>query len=224
MKSENRAGSPNEREALSRRSFLKGAGGAAAGSMFARGVAEAEQAATAEAQETGVPTLEGTAKITLSINGESRTLDVEPRTTLLSALRHRVEPALTGTKEVCDNGNCGACTVLVDGRPVYSCLQLACLSEGKEITTVEGLGSPDNMSDVQAAFCEKDGLMCGFCTPGFVVASTACLERHSDADLETIREQLAGNLCRCGTYPKIFEAVEAVRDARRAAGSQEGGR
>lgn len=219
MKSENRTGSPDERESLSRRSFLKGAGGAAAGSMFARGIAEAEQVAEAEPEQADAPTLEGNLEVTLQINGEDRVVQVEPRTTLLSALRHRLDPALTGAKQVCDNGNCGACTVMFDGRPVYSCMQLACLSEGKQITTVEGLGSPDAMSDVQAAFCEKDALMCGFCTPGFVVASTACLDRYSDADLDTIREQLAGNLCRCGTYPHIFEALESVRESRRAAGA-----
>ena len=202
---------------------MKGAGGAAAGSLFAKGVAEAQQA-EASPERADAP-LSGTAEITLSINGEQRTVSVEPRTTLLSALRHRLEPALTGAKEVCDNGNCGACTVLVDGRPRYACLQLAVTLVGHEITTVEGLGSPEAMSPVQEAFCEHDASMCGFCTPGFVVASTACLAKHPSADLETIKDELGGNLCRCGTYPHVFSAVEAARDAAgETSGSGEGGR
>ncbi len=214
-----------ERSALSRRSFLKGAGGAAAGSMFAQGLAQAQAEERAQASQNGaadgdggVETLAGEIEVELTINGAQQSVRVEPRTTLLSALRHRTSPPLTGTKEVCDNGNCGACTVLIDSKPAYACMQLACTLEGRSITTVEGLGSPTAMSDIQAAFCEKDGLMCGFCTPGFIVASSACLERYSDADLQTIRAQLSGNLCRCGTYPHIFDAVEAVRTARAQGG------
>jgi xanthine dehydrogenase YagT iron-sulfur-binding subunit len=157
--------------------------------------------------------LSGEVQIKLAVNGTEHELTVEPRTTLLSALRHRTAPPLTGTKEVCDRGNCGACTVLIDGRPVYSCLQLACTLEGRAITTVEGLGAPESMSAVQQAFCDKDGLMCGFCTPGFVVATTACLAKHPRADREIITRELAGNLCRCGTYPHVFDAAEAARDA-----------
>ncbi|MEO0661410.1 MAG: (2Fe-2S)-binding protein, partial [Planctomycetota bacterium] len=142
---------------------------------------------------------------------------VEPRTTLLSALRDRLEPALTGTKIVCDMGSCGACTVLVDGKPTYSCLTLAAQCRGKEITTVEGFGSPEELSDVQDAFCEKDGMMCGFCTPGFVVATHAALDRKPDATLDEIKYELSGNLCRCGTYPHVFEAARAAQ-ARRSGG------
>ncbi|QDU69797.1 (2Fe-2S)-binding protein [Engelhardtia mirabilis] len=200
---------------LSRRSFLVSAGSAAAGSVLAGGLAGA--ATAAEAQESTDGRLAGLVNVRLKINGEQRTVAVEPRTTLLSTLRHRLDPALTGTKEVCDRGNCGACTVLVDGRPVYSCLQLACTLEGSEITTVEGLGSPDDMSDVQQAFCDKDASMCGFCTPGFVVATTACLAKHAAPDDATIRHELSGNLCRCGTYPHIFEAAAS-------AASKSGGR
>ena len=192
---------------ITRRLFLGGAGAVAAGTTLSG------QAAAA-VPKVRVRRLSGRARVTLKINGEARELDVEPRTTLLSALRHHLARPLTGTKEVCDRGNCGACTVLVDGKPQYSCLTLAARLEGREVTTVEGLGSPDNMSAVQQAFCDKDALMCGFCTPGFVVASEACLDKYPDADLATIREQLSGNTCRCGTQVHILAAVEAARDAR----------
>jgi len=191
-------------ESLSRRSFLKGSGGAAIA-----GATVLTQDATARPQDA--KRLQGTFEIELSINGESRKLEVEPRTTLLSALRHRLEPALTGTKEVCDQGNCGACSVIVDGRPAYSCMLLAVDLMGKQVRTVEGLGSPEDMNPVQKAFCTHDALMCGFCTPGFVVASTSCLERHPDADEARVREELSGNLCRCGTYPHILDAVKTAQ-------------
>jgi len=204
-------GDPPVRESLSRRSFLFSAGGVAAGGVLSSGLlAQPESAGESGQAEDKVPTLSGATRITLKLNGEEQELEVEPRTTLLSALRSRVEPALTGTKEVCDRGNCGACTVLIDGKPMYSCLQLAANVEGREITTVEGLGTPEDMSPVQAAFCKHDALMCGFCTPGFVVATTACLAKHGTPDRETIQHELSGNVCRCGTYPHIFEAAETA--------------
>ncbi len=194
---------PDEpRETLSRRSFLKGAGGAAA----AGGVLSSELIA----QDEGVETLSGETELTLRINGADVTFKAEPRTTLLSALRHRVQPPLTGTKEVCDQGNCGACTVMVDGKVAYSCMLLAADLKGREVRTIEGLGTPEDMSPVQKAFCQHDALMCGFCTPGFVVATTACLEKNPKADGEEVRYQLSGNLCRCGTYPHIFDAAQTA--------------
>lgn len=212
------------RRPLSRRSFLKGAsavtaGSAAVGEALA-GQAAAESAA-AEARSRGTR-LAGRVAVELEINGAKQKVEVEPRTTLLSTLRHHLERPLTGSKEVCDRGNCGACTVLVDGEPVYSCLTLASRCAGKSITTVEGLGSPQELSDVQAAFVEKDAQMCGFCTPGFVVATTACLAKHADPDRDTIRTELSGNICRCGTYGHVFDAAEAVRDRRNGASSTEG--
>jgi len=194
---------------VSRRAFLKGAGGVlAAGGLLAAPPAGARGVAP---RADGPEALAGACEIELDVNGEARRLLVEPRTTLLSALRTRLDPPLTGSKEVCDRGNCGACTVLVDGRPVYACLQLAADLRGRKIRTVEGLGTPEALSPVQQAFCDKDALMCGFCTPGFVVATTACLERHPDADLARIRRELSGNLCRCGTYPHVFDAALAAR-------------
>jgi xanthine dehydrogenase YagT iron-sulfur-binding subunit len=192
-----------ERSALSRRDFLKGAGGVAATGVIGSRAGAAE----APAQDEGATAaLEGATEITLSVNGAPVKVTVEPRTTLLNALRCHAEPALTGTKLVCDRGNCGACTVLLDGEPVYSCLTLAVQAVGREVRTVEGLAQGGNLSPVQQAMLEKDALMCGFCTPGFEMSLTACLERNPAADLDEIKRGCSGNLCRCGTYPHIFAA------------------
>ncbi len=140
----------------------------------------------------------------------ARTVKVEPRTTLLSTLRNHLEPAVTGPKLVCDMGTCGACTVLLDGKPAYSCLVLAVDAIGKKITTVEGLGNPGAMNAVQSAFVDKDALMCGFCTPGFVTTISAYLKKNPNPSLDQVREACKGNFCRCGTYPRIFEAALAA--------------
>src|SRR5207237_8359109 len=150
----------------------------------------------------------GTRRTTLKINGESQTVDVEPRTTLLNARRDQLD--LTGAKKVCDRGSCGCCTVIADGKPVYSCMMLAVDAQGKKITTVEGLGSPEKMSPVQEAFVEHDALMCGFCTPGFVVSCSALLAKHPNPTLDQVKEACTGNVCRCGTYPRVFEAAMAA--------------
>lgn len=206
---------------ISRRSFLKGAGQvAAAGGVLGGATAEPLEGEPIPA-DAGVETLSGSSEIELVVNGATRKVTVEPRTTLLSALRDHMEPALTGTKLVCDMGSCGACTVLVGGKPAYACLTLAATCRGKEITTVEGFGTPDAMSDVQDAFCEKDGMMCGFCTPGFVVATHAALDRSPDADLDELKYELSGNFCRCGTYPHVFDAAQ---EAQRRRSENGGGR
>jgi xanthine dehydrogenase YagT iron-sulfur-binding subunit len=153
----------------------------------------------------------GATPLTLKVNGAARTVSVEPRVTLLRALRNHLD--LTGAKEICDRGACGGCTVLLDGEPIASCLMLAADAEGHEITTVEGLGTPDAMSPVQAAFVEADALQCGFCTPGFVVASTALLRKNANPSLEEVKDGLAGNICRCGTYSRVFEAVQKAAKA-----------
>jgi len=189
---------------FSRRSFLKTAGvGAAATTMVGVGA----RGGSAEILGPGAVAL------SLEVNGSSRQLSVEPRVTLLDALRNHLD--LTGAKPACDRGGCGACTVLLDGAPVKSCLMLAADAEGHRITTVEGLGTPERMSPVQAAFVEKDALQCGFCTPGFVVAATALLARNPDPTLAEIKTGLAGNLCRCGTYGRVFEAVQQAAKAKR---------
>ena len=152
--------------------------------------------------------------VTLSLkgNGAYPQVTAEPSATLLAALRNQLD--LTGAKEVCDRGRCGACTVLLDGEPVNSCLVLALDAEGREITTVEGLGTREKLSPVQAAFVDHDGLKCGFCTPGLVVASTALLAKNAHPTPKRSRRS-RGNLCRCGTYGRIFEAVDAAAKAKR---------
>jgi len=187
-----------------RRKFLKGVGIAGAGAAIADHLSWTE----AEAQER--TTLSGNARITLDVNGSARDVQVEPRTTLLNALRNHLEPAVTGPKLVCDVGTCGACTVLLDGKPAYSCLVLAVDATNRKITTVEGLGSPESPNAVQAAFVEHDALMCGFCTPGFVTTISAYLKKNPNPSLDEVREACKGNFCRCGTYPRVFEAALAA--------------
>jgi aerobic-type carbon monoxide dehydrogenase small subunit (CoxS/CutS family) len=196
-----------------RRKFLKGVGIAGAGAAIADHLW-----VEAEAEETQrVPAaLSGTGKVVLDVNGQKREVHVEPRTTLLNALRNHLEPAVTGPKLVCDVGTCGACTVLLDGKPVYSCLVLAVDATNKKITTVEGLGSPENPNAVQAAFVEHDASMCGFCTPGFVTTISAYLKKNPNPSLAEVREACKGNFCRCGTYPKVFEAALAAAQQNRA--------
>jgi xanthine dehydrogenase YagT iron-sulfur-binding subunit len=194
----------------SRRRFLKGVGVVGAGAALADHLLlkhDTEAAASADASTSPV---EGTMNLVLDVNGQKRNVSVEPRTTLLSALRHSLDPPLTGPKLVCDMGTCGACTVLMDGRAVYSCLVLAADAVGKKLTTVEGLGSPENLSAVQKAFVEHDGLMCGFCTPGFVTTVSAYLKKNPNPTLAEVREACKGNFCRCGTYPRVFEAALAA--------------
>jgi aerobic-type carbon monoxide dehydrogenase small subunit (CoxS/CutS family) len=189
-----------------RRNFLKGVGIAGAGAAIADHFwteAEAAEAATPHA-------LSGDVKVALNVNGQARTVQVEPRTTLLNALRNNLESAVTGPKLVCDMGTCGACTVLLDGKPVFSCLVLAVDAVNKEITTVEGLGTPETPNAVQAAFVEHDALMCGFCTPGFVTTISAYLKKNPNPTLDEVREACKGNFCRCGTYPRVFEAALAA--------------
>jgi len=197
---------PHTSFSLSRRTFLKTVGVGAAATSLAGAAAEIARAAQ--------PTILGPDPVALrlKINGAVHTVTVEPRVTLLRALRNHL--GLTGAKEVCGRGACGGCTVLFDGEPICSCLMLAVDAVGHEITTVEGLGTPEKLSPVQAAFVECDALQCGFCTPGFVVASTALLNKNPHPSLEEIQAGLSGNLCRCGTYSRIFEAVQKAAQQR----------
>src|SRR6266550_5491012 len=160
----------------SRRRFLKGVGIAGAGAAVVDKLwidAEAK-----EEQPDSSQVVAGTVTVALDVNGQKRTVQVEPRTTLLSTLRNHLDPAITGPKLVCDMGTCGACTVLLDRKPAYSCLVLAVDAVRKQITTVEGLGSPENLNAIQGAFVDKDALMCGFCTPGFVTTISAYLKKN----------------------------------------------
>lgn len=197
----------------SRRRFLKGVGIAGAGAALADHLLADTQAVEAQANRT-TRSVAGTVEIVLAINGQKRSVRVEPRTTLLNAMRNHVDPALTGPKLVCDMGTCGACTVLLDDKPVYSCLVLAVDAVGKEITTVEGLGSAEKPNPVQNAFVDKDALMCGFCTPGFVTTISAYLKKNPNPTLQDVREACKGNFCRCGTYPRVFEAALTAAQAQ----------
>ena len=191
---------------VSRRNFLKSTGVA--------GLA-ASVVATAEAAAQSGPAAVGPNEVPvhLNVNGRQINLMIEPRVTLLDALRMRAN--LTGSKRGCDRGACGACTMLVDGVPVYSCSTLAIEVQGKQIRNVDGLADGDRLHPVQQAFCDKDALMCGFCTPGFIMASVGLLEKYPNATPEQIKKGLDGNICRCGTFPRIFEAVSSVKGVQR---------
>ena len=196
---------------FSRRGFMQSAGVASAGlagcgSKTATIEAGPGERATAVAAGGG-DRLSGTIRLTLDVNGTDQAVEVEPRTTLANALRNHTSPCLTGTKIVCDRGECGACTVILDGKTVYSCMMLAADAVGRKITTVEGLAKGDQLTPVQAAFCEKDASQCGYCTPGFIMAATALLARNPKPTLQQVKEGVSGNICRCGTYPHLFEAV-----------------
>jgi len=170
----------------------------------------------AEAQApAGPPVLgPGDVPISLMVNGKRVDLRIEPRVTLLDAIRNRAD--LTGNKRVCDRGACGACTMIVDGRTVYSCSTLAIEVQGKQILTVDGLASASGaLHPVQQAFCDVDALMCGFCTPGFVVATVAVLEKYPNATREQISRGLDGNICRCGTFVRVFEAANKAKGVMR---------
>jgi len=191
---------------FSRRTFLKtvGAGGVAAGVLT--------KAPNVKAQ--GPPALgPGPVPITLNINGQVHRLELEPRVTLLDALRTRLN--MTGVKRVCDRGACGACTMIADGKTIYACSTLAIDAQGKKIRTVESFTQGTVLHPVQQAFCEKDGLMCGFCTPGFVTSVVALLEKTPNPTAEQARRALDGNICRCGTYVRVLEAALTTKGVPR---------
>ena len=208
----------HDEQALSRRDFLRG--GVAVGLTTAALGAAAEAAqdgsegATAASGEAARH--KGAQDLVLRVDGADLRVSAEPRTSLLSALRDHAEIPNTGPKLVCDGGNCGACTVLLDGRPAAACMVLALDAVGREVRTIRGIGSPEDMSELQQAFCDKDGMMCGYCTPGMVVSLTAELERNPGASEDELRAACAGNLCRCGTYPQVFEsALDVARGGQR---------
>ena len=155
--------------------------------------------------------------ITLTVNGQPREIAVEPAWTLLETVREQLR--LTGAKEGCGTGDCGACSMLVDGRLVTSCLMLAVQADGCEVMTIEGLATNGSLHPVQAAFVQKGGVQCGFCTPGMIVAAASLLQRNPSPSLQEVREGLAGNLCRCTGYAKIYESVLAAAEISRSATS-----
>lgn len=191
---------------VSRRAFLK----TVSASSVAAGVIGTGEA---DAQTGPAPVGPGEVRVQLSIDGQTRTLSVEPRVTLLDAMRERLD--VTAQKRVCDRGSCGACTVLVDGKSVYACSVLAIEMHGKSIRTVAGLAQGTVLHPVQQAFCDHDGLMCGFCTPGFVLSAVALLESNPSPTPAQARAALDGNICRCGTYPRVLDAVLNTKGVRR---------
>jgi xanthine dehydrogenase YagT iron-sulfur-binding subunit len=199
---------------LTRREFIATTSVVSAG--LAIGISPAAAAQTGAAN---------TIPITISINKQQRTLTIDTRTSLLDLLREHLD--LTGSKKGCDHGQCGACTVLMDGRRINSCLTLAVAAQGAEITTIEGLGTPDNLGPAQSAFLTHDGFQCGYCTPGQICSATALVEEvhrgdlslasfntghieHPDITDDEIRERMSGNICRCGAYPNIVAAVRQL--------------
>jgi xanthine dehydrogenase YagT iron-sulfur-binding subunit len=205
---------------FSRRDLLIGT--AAAATVTAVPIATKAQTTGAAAPEAVVeaPSM---SKVSFSVNGQAHALEIDTRTTLLDALREHLH--LTGSKKGCDQGQCGACTVIVDGRRMTSCLTLAVMHEGDSITTIEGLGTPENLHPMQAAFVKHDGYQCGYCTPGQICSAVAVLDEieagvpsHASADLTArpeatdaeVRERMSGNICRCGAYSNIVDAITEV--------------
>jgi xanthine dehydrogenase YagT iron-sulfur-binding subunit len=208
------SGSPPSGFDPTRRELLKltaGAGGALAAAPLLPGAAPPAAAQGANAAPPPV-------NVVLRVNGAEHRLTLDPRTTLLDALREQLH--LTGSKKGCALGQCGACTVLMDGKRVKSCLSLAALVDGRQITTIEGLAQGDTLHALQAAFIERDAFQCGYCTPGQIVAGVACIAEGHAGSAQEIRDWMSGNLCRCGAYDHI---VAAIQDAARLSGSGRGG-
>ena len=198
---------------ISRRGFLKGAGFTAAGTALIDGVQAfgREQAGTPGVTEFGP----GAASVKLRVNGKEHAVEIEPRTTLADALR--IHLGMTGTKIVCDRGACSGCTVWLDKMPVNSCMMLAMDAVGHDVTTIEGIGSEAVPHPLQSAFVKHDAMQCGFCTPGMVMSCAALLEKNPHPSEQDVRHAISGNLCRCGTYPKIFAAtLEAAGNTQKA--------
>src|SRR5262245_38541880 len=188
---------------VSRRSFLKGAG------LTAAGTTVLNPGLLGQTGELTSRTLgPGAVAVTLKVNGVPKRVQVEPRTTLAEVLRTDLD--MTGTKVVCDRGSCSACTVMLDGMPVNSCMTFALDVGDRNITTIEGLSRNGELHPLQVAFVEHDALQCGYCTPGMVMSCAALLERNGNPTVEDVRHATSGNLCRCGTYPKVFDATLAA--------------
>ncbi|MDX6696262.1 MAG: xanthine dehydrogenase YagT iron-sulfur-binding subunit [Blastocatellia bacterium] len=203
----------DEQQGVTRRGFLKGAGLTAAGAAILDGsLLGASEAVAPEPKVLGP----GRVGLSLRVNHQARRVEVEPRTTLAEALRFDL--GLTGTKVVCDRGSCSACTVWLDGMPVCSCMTLAVDVGARNVTTIEGLATEngEKLHPVQEAFIEYDAMQCGYCTPGMIMSCAALLERQPHPTLEDVKTATSGNLCRCGTYPKVFEAtLSAARGGQR---------
>jgi xanthine dehydrogenase YagT iron-sulfur-binding subunit len=203
---------------VTRRSLLTSIGAAgiavtATPVIAAATIAAEPEAARRTVEDSPAP---GTIPVKLSINGKAYALNIEPRVTLLDCLRENLD--LTGTKKGCDHGQCGACTVHINGRRVNSCLTFAAMHQGDQITTIEGIGQPGNLHAMQAAFVEHDGFQCGYCTSGQIMSAVAMMKEPWGAEDKDVKEAMAGNICRCGAYPNIVAAVQQVRgNGRRGA-------
>ena len=196
---------PENLGAHSRRTFFK-----SLGTVAATAATSQVRSVAAELEKVNAESLigPGAVPVTLKVNGEKLKLMLEPRVTLLDALRNY--SSLTGAKEGCDRATCGACTVLLGDTPVYSCSKLAIEAQGQDITTVEGLAKKGNLTKVQQAFLQKDALMCGYCTPGFLMSVTALLRKNPHPNADDVKHACAGNICRCGTHPRILQAALAA--------------
>jgi aerobic-type carbon monoxide dehydrogenase small subunit (CoxS/CutS family) len=200
-----------KRRTFSRRDFLKGFGSGALSAAVAPSLLSQDKSSL-QTKEGKMP-LFSRKQITLTVNKKKFSLAVEPKETLLEVLRERLN--LTGTKKTCNRGECGGCTVLLDGNPIYSCMYLAVRADGKNITSIEGLATNGKLHPVQQAFIDKDAYQCGFCTPGFIMSTVALLNKNTNPSRKEIKKALSGNLCRCGNYVKIYEAVSSVSASKR---------
>jgi xanthine dehydrogenase YagT iron-sulfur-binding subunit len=206
--------SDTEKPSISRRGFLKAASATAASTLV-----ESTHAITEEVKKSSQGPHSvgpGAVPIVLHVNGVAHSISVEPRHTLAEVLRDSLN--LTGTKVVCDRGSCSACTIWIDKVPTLSCMTLAIDVGARKVTTIEGIASGSQLHPVQAAFIKHDALQCGFCTPGMVMSCVALLDRHPNANLDDVKHALSGNLCRCGTYPKVFAATLEVAEERKSLG------
>jgi xanthine dehydrogenase YagT iron-sulfur-binding subunit len=204
-------GSHSIQGGLTRRSFLKGMGMTAAGTTVLNSGLLTQAAETASPNVVGP----GAVSIALNVNGVARRVSVEPRVTLADVLREQL--GMTGTKVICDRGSCSGCTVWLDHIPVNSCMTFALDAAGRKITTIEGLGDAEHLHALQAAFVDHDGMQCGYCTPGMVMSCAGLLERNPNPSAQDVQQAISGNLCRCGTYPKVVQATLAAARSRKGA-------
>ena len=200
---------PEKSSGVTRRSFLRHLGAAGIAAAALPGGAKANEMTAEEKTLDSVAPIAGAVPVTLIINKKKHSLKLDPRTTLLDCLRENLH--ITGTKKGCDHGQCGACTVHINGRRVNSCLTLAVMHDGEDITTIEGLGQPDNLHPLQAAFIDCDAYQCGYCTSGQIMSAAALLNEPCVHCADDVREAMSGNICRCGAYPNIIAAIQQVR-------------
>jgi xanthine dehydrogenase YagT iron-sulfur-binding subunit len=197
---------PRTISGFNRRKFIAGAAGTAVAPLAARAAGSAAAADALATQDASLPV-----NVTLRVNGDSKSPNIDPRTTVLDALREHI--GLTGSKKGCDHGQCGACTILIEGRRVLSCLTLALAAQDQNITTIEGLANGNELHPMQQAFIDQDAFQCGYCTPGQIMSAVACVKEGHATSADDIREYMSGNICRCAAYPNIVAAVKQAAPA-----------